>query len=136
MQSLKVTIFQIKLWLHDKLCSIMGLNNVYRITLKDAALEIAKLRADVARLDRNTSLDVRSQLELVDFNRLGDIVWIKVADERMLRYDTFNHIRDYLRGHGKDKAILLLTKNDVQLASLTDADLESAGLMRTPLHGR
>lgn len=130
MLSLKVKWFQLKLWIHDKVCNLLGLNNVYRIALRDAAAEISRLRSDVARLDRSTSLSVRDQLEVIDFEKLGNIVWIKVSDERMLRYDTFNQIRDYMRGHGKDRPILLLTKNDVQLASLTDEDLQSAGLTR------
>lgn len=135
MLNLKVNFFRLKLWIHDKMCALLKINNVYLIALRDASREIAKLRSDVARLDRSTGLDVRSQLSVVDFDKLGDIVWIKVADERMLRYDTFNQIRDYMRGHGKDRAILLVTKNDVQLASLTEADLSSAGLVRMPQDG-
>lgn len=127
---LKFAINRAKMMVHDGLCKLLGINNIYRIVMKEALLEINTLRNDVKRLDRGNSLDVRSQLELVDFDKLGNIVWIKVADERMLRYDTFNQIRDYMRGHGKDRPILLVTKNDVQLASLTDADLQRSGLRR------
>ncbi len=129
-QKLKVMMNQAKMKVHDWFCRLIGVNNVYRIVMKEALLEINTLRNDVKRLDRTNALDVRSSLDLVDFDKLGDIVWIRVADERMLRYDTFNQIRDYMRGHGKDKAILLVTKNDVQLASLTDADLQRSGLKR------
>jgi hypothetical protein len=100
------------------------------MAIKEAIDEIRTLKSTVARLDRGNSLDVRSQLEVVDFDKIGDIIWVKVADERMLRYEVFSQIKDYLRGHGKDRAILVVTKNDVELAALTDEDLQQSGLKR------
>lgn len=127
---LKFYSINIRMWLHDKFCDLFRISNTYRIVMKEAILEINTLRTALSRVDRDNSLDVRSQLEVVDFSKLGDIVWIKVADDRMLRQATFTQIRDYMRGHGQDRAILLVTKSDVQLASLTDEDLQRSGLKR------
>lgn len=114
----------------DFICGLLGLDNAYRIVMNQAVLEIKKLADDVSRLDRKNSLDVRTQLDVVNFDNLGEIVWVKVSDDRMLRYDVFNQIRDYLRAHKKDNSVLLLTGTNVQLISLTDEDLQRSGLKR------
>lgn len=130
MRNLKYKFTRIRLAIHDFIGRILRVHNVYLFALKEASLEIARPTSEVARLDKKNAIDVRSQLDVVDFDKLGGIVWIKVADDRMLRYDTFNQIRDYMRSHGKASAILLVTKKDVELVSLTDDDLSSSGLKR------
>jgi len=105
--------------------------------LNRARGEITGLRADKEKLekqvvlhDRGTSLDVRSSLAAIDLDSLGEIIWITVGDERMLRADVFNQIRDYYNTHGKGHSILLVTGPNVTFKSLTDGDLEEAGLRR------
>lgn len=127
---IRAKTLRLRLWLHDKFCWAFGIESAYLHAIKQAIDEIATLKRTVARLDRGNSLDVRSQMSMLDIDKYGDIVWIKVSDDRMLRYDVFNQVRDYLRGHGKDRAILILTGNNVEIASLTDEDLKKALLRR------
>jgi len=127
---LKLKFNQFRIWLADIVMRMLRVDNLYRTALNEAILEIKGLRADVLRLDRKNAIDVRGSLDLINFDSLGEIVWIKVADDRMLRADVFNQIRDYLRGHRKDHSILLLTGSNVELQSLTDDDLQRSGLQR------
>lgn len=121
---------KIKLAVYTFLSNLFGLNGAVVEALNEAKAEIERLSRDVRRLDTKTSLDVRSQMDMLDIDKYGDIVWIRVSDERMLRYDVFNQVRDYLRGHGKDRAILLLTGPNVSVESLSDEDLKRALLRR------
>lgn len=133
MQRLKAAFYNFRVWLLDKSCKLLGFGDLLatsRDTMRNQQAQIKSLSESLNKYDRGTSLDVRSNLEVVDFEKLGDIVWIKVADARLLRYDTFNQIRDYMRGHGVDRPILLVTKNDVDLVSLSDEDLQKSGLRR------
>ena len=100
------------------------------IKLKNTKRSFASATLIIARLDQKHSLDVRSSLDLINFDNMGEIVWIKVADDRMLRYDVFNQIRDWMRSHGKEHAILMVTGTNVTFDSLTEADLEQAQLRR------
>ena len=111
-------------------CRMLGLRDHYHDALRDAALEIGRLSAEVKRIDNKNALDVRSSLDVVNFDSLGDVVWIKVTDDRMLRSSVFSQIKDYMRGHGKEHAILVVTKSDVDLRALTDKDLMDCGLRR------
>lgn len=139
MLNLKARLVTIRVWLLDKTCWVLGFGDLLkssRDTIHNQTLQIKSLSEAMNKYDRGTSLDVRSNLEVIDFQKLGDIVWVKVADARLLRYDTFNQIRDYMRGHGVDRPILLVTKNDVDLISLSDEDLQRSGLKRMQPHER
>ena len=128
-----------RLWVVAKTCNLMGFGNILNRaneTIREQKKQIESLSEALNKYDRGTSLDVRSNLEVVDFEKLGNIVWVKVADQRLLRYETFNQIRDYMKGHGVDRPILLVTKNDVDLVSLSDEDLQRSGLKRMQPHER
>ena len=127
--------FRIKLFYF--LADACKMNLDYKEALQEAIFNIKKLSAEnaelkitIGRLDQKHSLDVRSNLDLINFDALGEIVWIKVSDDRMLRYDVFSQVKDYMRSHGKSNAILLLTGTNVELKSLTEEDLIQAGLCR------
>jgi hypothetical protein len=92
--------------------------------------KVRKLTADIARLDRTAALDVRSSLELLNFENMGEIIWIKVSDDRMLRHDVFNQIRDWMASHGRAHSILIVTGTNVKFEALTDQDLVQARLRR------
>lgn len=140
----------IRLWAFNLLCIILRLENPVESVLRKASNEINGLRNQVsymntkleaakitireqeitiARLDRSTSLDVRSSLELLNFETMGEIVWIKVSDDRMLRNDVFNQIRDWMRSN-HPHSILMVTGTNVEFNTLTEQDLENAKLRR------
>lgn len=129
MEKLKVKLKNLRLVIFNFMCRILGLPN-YHAALMRAAEEIGRLERDVRRLDQKNALDVRSSLDAINFDNLGSVVWIRVSDERMLRHDVFNQIRDYLKGRHKDPPILMLTGKDVDLKGLTDEDLQRVGLQR------
>jgi hypothetical protein len=97
--------------------------------LEAAKITIREQEITIARLDRSTSLDVRSSLELLNFETMGEIVWIKVSDDRMLRNDVFNQIRDWMRSN-HPHSILMVTGTNVEFNTLTEQDLENAKLRR------
>lgn len=139
MLNLKARTSTVRIWLLDKACKWLGFGDLLktsRETMRNQQAQINSLSESLNKYDRGTSLDVRSNLEVIDFEKMGNIVWVKVADARLLRYDTFNQIRDYMRGHGVDRPILLVTKNDVDLVSLSDEDLQRSGLTRMRPHER
>lgn len=114
-----------------------GMQSEFIDVINRARNEITGLRADKEKLtkqvelhDRGTALDVRSSLGAIDIESLGEIIWITVGDERMLRADVFNQIRDYYNSHGKGHSILLVTGPNVTFKSLSDEDLQKAGLRR------
>ena len=148
---LRLRFLLIRLWVFDKLCSLLFLENAKNTTLKrtESALTNMKEYVDfllekieqykvtvktqedkIKSLDRDNSLEVRSSLELLDFSGMGEIIWIKVADDRMLRHDVFNQIRDWMRSHGKEHSILIATGTNVTFDSLTEQDLVNAQLKR------
>lgn len=134
MRKLKNSLF----WrLYAFLVWAFGMRHEFVETMNRAAKEITGLRADKEKLtkqvalhDRGTALDVRSSLGAIDLESLGEIIWITVGDERMLRADVFNQIRDYYNSHGKGHSILLVTGPNVTFKSLSDEDLQEAGLRR------
>jgi hypothetical protein len=127
--NLKVNLTIIRLMIFNWTCKALGMPN-YHTALTKAASEIGRLEQALQKIDRRNALDVRSQLDVVNFDKLGGFVWIRVSDERMLRHDVFNQIRDYLKGRQKDPPILMLTGKDIELQSLSDEDLQKAGLRR------
>jgi hypothetical protein len=141
----------IRVYLFDWACRIFFLDNAKDAVLKRAETailgmkehidflmtkieekkQIIKTHEDtIKRIDRGTSLDVRSSLELLNFEGMGEIIWIKVADDRMLRYDVFNQIRDWMRTHDQAHAVLMVTGTNVQFQTLTEKDLIHARLKR------
>jgi hypothetical protein len=92
--------------------------------------EIKKLTDDIARLDRTAALDVRSSLELLNFESMGELIWIRVSDDRMLRHDVFNQIRDWMSSHGKGHSVLVVTGTNVTFNTMTEEDLTNARLRR------
>jgi len=150
-QNLLLRFLMIRLWVFDVLCRVLFLENAKDSVLKKAENMLTGMKEHVdflmekideknkiikghedtiKRLDRSTSLDVRSSLELLPFDKMGEIIWIKVADDRMLRHDVFNQIRDWMRGHGKEHSILLVTGNNMTLETLSEIDLVDARLRR------
>jgi hypothetical protein len=140
----KLKFLMIRVWLFDKVCTLLGLENAYKDLCRRATVQINKLYEEaeylenvikerddtIKRLDRNTSLDVRSSLELLNFENMGEIIWIKVSDDRMLRADVFNQIRDWMRTHGKEHSILVVTGTNVTFQTMTEDDLIDARLRR------
>ena len=134
MRKLKNKLFHL---LYSFLVWAFRMRSEFIETMSRADSQITDLRADKEKLtkqvelhDRGTALDVRSQLSAIDLDALGEIIWITVGDERMLRHDVFNQIRDYYRSHGKGHSILLVTGPNVTLKSLDQEDLDRAGLRR------
>jgi len=123
--------------LYNLLVWLFGMRSEFVDAMTRAQREItflrtdkAKLEAQVSKHDRGTALDVRSQLSAIDLDSLGEIIWITVADERMLRQAVFTQIRDYYASHGKGQSIILLTGPNVTLKTLTEEDLLNARLRR------
>ncbi len=141
---LKYYFAKVRMWMSDKFAQALGVPTIYRLALSQAAEQLsdlqsqvrwlkadnARLESTVARLDRGHSLDVRSNLQAIDFDNLGDIVWIKVSDPRMLRAAVFSQIHDYMRSHGKGNSILVVTDDKTELTGLSDSDLQRVGLRR------
>jgi hypothetical protein len=149
-QFLSTRFLMIRLWLLDCVTTGLGLANASKAALRKAenmlngmksnidflnseletaARTIKTQEETIRRIDREASLDVRSNLELLNFEAMGEIIWIKVADDRMLRYDVFNQIRDWMTSH-KPHSILMVTGTNVAFDKLTEEDIQRSHLRR------
>jgi hypothetical protein len=134
---LKQKLLNIRLNALEYILKAFGLKNYYAYHLSRAAEEITALEKQVEgmsrtinSLDQKSSLDIRSQLDLLNLESMGDILWIRTSDPRYLREATFTQIRDYMRSHGKPNCMIILTSDAVKLESLTENDLLKIGLRK------